>query len=179
GGPRVNRFEKIRQVLLWEQVAAAARAKAAAHRDELTQDAQAEYAEQGTAPTWRLPDIGTVSLPVSKESIHVTDEAALVEWAKRDWPGEVVTVEKIRPAFLRVLLESVAVAAGEVAVDSGSGEIIPGLAVRAGGTPLGLSFRPSTAAKEVAAAGAAHLVESLEQSIGQPIVLAEGGGSGE
>lgn len=169
----MNRFEMIRQTLMWEQVAAAARAKAAKFREELDAAARAEYAEQGTAPTWRLPDIGTVSLPVSKETIYVTDEAVLVEWAKRDWPGEVVTVEKIRPAFLRVLLETVAVAAGEVAVDAGSGEIIPGLAVRAGGTPQALSFRPSSAAKEVAAVGAQHLVESLEQSIGQPIVLAE------
>ena len=171
----MNRFEMIRRTLMWEQVAAAARAKAAKLRDDLTADAQAEYAEQGTAPTWRLPDIGTVTLPVSKETIVVTDEAALVEWAKRDWPGEVVTVEKIRPAFLRVLLENVAVAAGEVAVDSGSGQIIPGLAVRPAGTPQSLSFRPSPDAKAVAQAGAQHLVDALEQQLDGPIVLAEGG----
>lgn len=169
----MNRFEMIRRTLMWESVAAAAKAKAAKLRDDLTADARAEYAEQGTAPTWRLPDIGTVSLPVSKETVYVTDEQALVEWAKRDWPGEVVTVESIRPAFLKVLLENVAVAAGEVAVDSGTGEIIPGLAVRVAGTPGSLSFRPTTDAKAVAAAGAERLIESVEQAIGGPIVLAE------
>jgi hypothetical protein len=172
----VNRFELIRRTLMWEQVAAAARARASGIREQLTADARAEYAEQGTAPTWRLPDIGTVTLPVSNEAVYVTNEAALVEWAKRDWPTEVVTVEKIRPAFLQVLLANVAVAAGEVAVDAGSGEIIPGLAVRAAGTPGSLSFRPTPLAKQVAAAGAERLMESVEKAIGEPIVLETPGG---
>jgi hypothetical protein len=167
----MNRFELIRRTLMWSQVKAAAAAKEAALREQLTADARAEFEEQGTAPTWRLPDIGTVTLPVSNEAVYVTNEAALVEWAKRDWPTEVVTVEKIRPAFLQVLLSNVAVPAGEVAVDSGSGEIIPGLSVRPAGTPGSLSFRPTPLAKQVAAAGAERLMESVEKAIGEPIVL--------
>jgi hypothetical protein len=167
----MNRMEMIRRTLIWEQVATAAKTRAAELRETLTQDARAEYAEQGTAPTWRLPDIGTVTLPVSTERIVVEDEPALVEWAKRDWPSEVVTTESIRPAFLRVLLDNIAVPAGEVAVDSGSGQVIPGLAVRAGGTPQSLSFRPTRDAKAVAAAGAERLIEDVAQAIDRPIVL--------
>ena len=170
----MNRFEMIRRTLMWEQVATAARAKATAIRDELAQDARAEYAEQGTAPTWRLPDIGTVTLPVSKETVYVADEAALLAWVKA-WPGDqaevIETVERIKPWYVHDLLRIVQVVDGHVIDEFGT--IVPGLAVRPGGQPGSLSFRPSTAAKEVAAAGAQHLVESLEASIGEPIVLAE------
>lgn len=164
----------IRQTLLWEQVAAAARAKAAKFREELTADAQVEYAEQGTAPTWRLPDIGTVSLPVSRETVYVTDEAALLAWVKVHYPEEVETQERVRPAFLGGLIGAVE-PAGDVACIPLTGTVVPGLAVREGGQPGSLSFRPSPDAKRVAAAGAERLVESLESAIGQPIVLAEPG----
>lgn len=168
----MNRFEMIRQALLWEQVAAAAKAKAAKFREELTQDAQAEYAEQGTAPTWRLPDIGTVSLPVSKETVYVADEQAFLDWAQQFHSGEVETVTRVRASF-RALLLAECRGEDDMVVWMREGALVPGLAVRPGGQPQSLSFRPSTAAKEVAAAGAQHLVESLEQSIGEPIVLAE------
>ncbi len=168
----MNRFEKIRQTLVWESVAAAAKAKASAIRDELTQDAQAEYAEQGTAPTWRLPDIGTVSLPVSKETVYVSDADALLAWVKVHFPEEVEALHRVRPAFLTALLAKVE-PIEDVACVPMSGDIVPGLAVRPGGQPQSLSFRPSAAAKEVAALWAERLVESLEQQIGQPIVLAE------
>lgn len=172
----MNRFEMIRRTLMWEQVAAAAKAKAAKLRDDLTQDARAEYAEQGTAPTWRLPDIGTVTLPVSKDSVYVADEAALLAWVETNVPSEVETVKRIRPGYLPVLLSVVRHEDGDVFDMEGT--IIPGLAVRDGGQPGSLSFRPSPMAKQVASAGAAHLVEMLEPTIDGPIVLAEGGGDG-
>jgi hypothetical protein len=160
----VNRFELIRRTLMWQQVAAAARAKESALRDQLTADARAEYAEQGTAPTWRLPDIGTVSLPVSKETVYVADEAALLAWVKEHYAGEVETLERVRPAFLGGLLSAVE-PAGDVACVPLTGQVIPGLAVRQGGAPGSLSFRPSTLAKQVAAEGAARLVDSVEREI--------------
>lgn len=165
----------IRQTLLWEQVAAAARAKAAKFREELTADAQAEYAEQGTAPTWRLPDIGTVTLPVSRDTVYVADEHALIEWVHRNAPEEIETTYRVRPAYVTALLDSVHAVDGldGYVVADNEGTVIPGLAVREGGQPGSLSFRPSPDAKRVAAAGAERLVESLESAIGQPIVLAE------
>jgi len=171
----MNRFEMIRRTLMWESVAAAARAKAAKLRDDLTADAQAEYAEQGTAPTWRLPDIGTVTLPVSKETVYVADEAALLDWVKASNPDEVEVSYRVRPAFLASLLETTVPHDG--AVIDPEGTVVPGLAVREGGRPGSLAFRPSSAAKAVAQAGAQQLVELLEPTIDGPIVLAEGGTS--
>lgn len=168
----MTRFETIRRTLIWEQVAAAAKARAAALREELTADARAEYAEQGTAPTWRLPDIGTVTLPVSKQSVYVADEAAVTEWVKAHYPEEVETLERVRPAFLGALLAAVE-PAGDVVCVPLSGAVIPGLAVRAGGQPQSLSFRPSTAARAVAAAGAEQLLQGVEQAIDRPVVLEE------
>lgn len=171
-GPAVNRFEKISWLLMLEQVAAAARARAAELRDDLTADAQAEYAEQGTAPTWRLPDIGTVTLPISAERVVVDDEQVLTGWVTAFHPDEVETLTRVRPAFLTALLAECRGDEGGV-VWMREGALVPGLAVRPGGQPQSLSFRPSPDAKRVAAAGAERLVESLEQSIARPIVLAE------
>jgi hypothetical protein len=164
----MNRFELIRRTLMWEQVAAAARARASGIREQLTADARAEFVEQGTAPTWRLPDIGTVTLPVSKESVYVADEAALLEWVRYHHPSEVETVERIRPAFLTAIQHSQHV---DGVVHDGEGWVIPGLAVRPGGSAGSLSFRPTPMAKSVAAAGAERLMESVERAIGEPIVL--------
>jgi hypothetical protein len=170
----VNRFELIRRTLMWESVAAAARARASGIREQLTADARAEYAEQGTAPTWRLPDIGTVTLPVSKESVYVADETALTRWVDANAPSEIEIVYRIRPAYLTSLLGSVRCVDGleEHMVADDEGTIIPGLAVRPGGDAASsLSFRPTPLAKQVAAAGAERLMESVEKAIGEPIVL--------
>lgn len=42
-----------------------------------------------------------------KRDAVVTDEAALLRWVQAQRPTEVVTTERVRPAFLRVLLDSV------------------------------------------------------------------------
>lgn len=167
----MNRFEHIRRLLVWESVAAAARAKAAGIRDQLAADARAEYEEQGTAPTWRLPDIGTVSLPVSKETVYVADERALLAWVKAfpaDDADVIETVERIKPWYVADLLRLVQVVDGNVIDDLGT--VVPGLAVRPGGTPGSLSFRPSTLAKQVAAAGAERLMEDVERAVEAPAV---------
>lgn len=161
----MNRQELIWRTLLWESIVSAARAKASAMRDELTADARAEYAEQGTAPTWRLPDIGTVSLPVSRETVYVADETALIDWARRFHPDEVETVTRLRPAFLAALLAE-SRGTDDAVVWLREGALVPGLAVRPGGAPQSLSFRPSAAAKQVAAEGAAALVDAVEREIG-------------
>lgn len=168
----MNRQELITRTLMLEQVAAEAKARAAALREQLTADARAELAEQGTAPTWRLPDIGTVTLPVSKETVYVRDEKALLEWCKAT-PGEnvVETIERVMPWYVADLLTLVRVVDGRVFVDDE--EEVPGLGVRPGGVPQSLSFRPSRDAQAVARAGAEKLVDDLERALDGPVVLAE------
>jgi hypothetical protein len=172
----VNRQEMITRTLMLESVAANARARAAVLRAELAEVARAELEREGTAPTWRLPDIGTVTLPVSTERVYVADEAALLAWVK-DWPGDpaevIETIERIKPSYLADLLNVVEIVDGRVIDDLGT--VVPGLAIRPGGVPQALSFRPSKDAQAVARAAAEKLMADVEAALDGPVVLVERG----
>lgn len=160
----MNRADKSKAVLLYDQLAAAAKAKSAALRAELEADARAEYAAQGMAPTWRMPDVGTVVLPVASEQIVVADEDQLIAWCERRAPEMVEALPRINPHYLGQILHS-AVASGEVACDPKTGEVIPGLVVRPGGEPGTLTFRPSHDARAVARLHADGLLEQFEATL--------------
>lgn len=159
----MNRADLTSQILLYEQLAAAARAKAAAYREQLDTDARAEYAAQGMAPTWRMQDVGTVTLPVSTEQIHLADRKALLEYAASRPPIEdaVAAVLDIKPDWQRDL-EKHLVADGDLVVDTRTGEIVPGYAVRPGGQALALTIRPTTDARAVARNYAETLLEQFD-----------------
>lgn len=152
----MNRSEMTRHVLLLEAAAAECRKRAATVRAELEANARTEFAEQGTAPTWRLADVGTWSLPVSKEAAVVTDPAALVAWCKRRYPEAVV--EQVVPAFQTALLARLS-PTGEVVMDPATGEVVPGLGVRPGGAPLAMRFKPNPVAQAVAAEAAGLFID--------------------
>jgi len=162
----MNRAEATRQVLLLEAAAAQLKDRAKSLRTGLDADARAELAEQGTAPTWRL-DIGTWSLPVSKEAVYVADEAALLEWVKSEPAAlsEVVeTIERVKPWYVAELLRMARVVDG-LAIDD-DGTVIPGLAVRSGGQPQSLRFRPAGDAQAVADQAADKLVSEVTAALG-------------
>lgn len=144
----MNRADIVKGVLIWEQVAAAAKEKAGEFREQLNADARAELEEQGTAPTWRLPDVGAVTLPVSVETPYVADMKALLNWAAERYPAEVETVVQLRPEFVAGLTERAIIDGGQV-IDRTLGEVVPGFAVRPGGIPKALSIRPTPAAKSL------------------------------
>lgn len=158
----MNRAEMTRRVLLLEAAARQCKDRAAKVRADLDADAKAELEEQGTAPTWRL-DIGTWSLPVSKEAATITDGAVLVQWVKRRYPSEVVEV--VNPAFQSALLSRLSTA-GEVVVDPATGEVVPGLGVRPGGVPQSLRFRPAGDAQAVADQAADAIVAEVFAGLG-------------
>lgn len=165
----MNRFDATREVLILEAAADQLRERAKEVRLRLDADARAELAEHGSAPTWRLADLGTWSLPVSKEAATVTDGAALTDWCKVRFPMEIVEV--INPAFQRTLLARLMVA-GESVVDPITGEVVPGLGVRPGGQAQTLRFKPSSDALAVvdqaAARVAGHVVAELLPNMAAP-----------
>ena len=180
----MNRQELITRTLLLEQVAAEARARAAKLREQLAGAALAELAEQGTAPTWKVKDVGTVWLPTSTETVYVADAGTFTAWVKARRPDEVETLHRVRPAFVGALLDAVAHDQERVFVPSVesspvdvfadlSGEVVDGLSVRPGGVPGTLTFKPDKAAQAVARAGAEKLVDDLERALDGPVVLAE------
>ncbi|MFC7276267.1 hypothetical protein ACFQS1_19920 [Paractinoplanes rhizophilus] len=158
----MNRAEMTRRVLLLEAARDQIDAKARALREDLNADARAEYEEQGSAQTWRF-DIGTWSQGISKEAPVVEDPSVFAAWVKGRWPSEVMEV--VNPAFQRALLARLT-PMGESVVDQRTGELVPGLAVRPGGVPLTLRFKPNGDALAVADQHAAQLVAEVTAALG-------------
>jgi hypothetical protein len=156
----MNRADRLQQIMRLEALAAAAKSAAADHRAELGAEAAAEFEREGTAPTWRLTDLGTITLPVSKETAYVHDPGALVEWCMSRYPSEVQTIAQLRPAFQAALLARLHIE-GSSAVDTATGEEVPGLAVRPGGIAKSLSIRPSPEASAVFAEVGRQMLERL------------------
>jgi hypothetical protein len=159
----MNRLEATQQVLLLEAAAAQLRERAKAVRLELDADARHEFAEQGAAPTWRLADLGTWSLLVSKEAAYVADPTALAEWVKGRYPSEIREV--VNPAFQTALLSRLS-PLGEVVMDPASGEVVPGLGVRPGGLAQSLRFKPNGDALAVADQVGAKLAGQILDGLG-------------
>ena len=161
----MNRAEETLLVLKLESAAKQLAERAKQVRARLDADARAELEQQGTAPTWRLPDIGTWSLPVSKETAYVANADELLAWVKYWHPTEVETTERVRPAFVSALLaESRGDADGVVWMREGA--LVPGLAWREGGVPKTLQFRPSSDALAVVDQQAAILANEMAAALG-------------
>lgn len=167
----MNRRERVEAVVRLEGIAAAATERAAQLRQDLETEARTELAEQGSAPSWRLPGLGTVTLAVTREAAYVADPAVFMAWVKARFPGEIV--EQVRPSFQTALLAEV-ICDGEacechdrVAVHPGTGEIVPGLAVRPGGLPRSLSFRMDRQVKAEAVTDAEAIIGGLIEPAGR------------
>lgn len=161
----MNRLEATQQVLKLEAAAAHLSERAKEVRLQLDADARQEFEEQGAAPTWRLADLGTWSLPVSKETAYVADEALLLDWLKRFHPTEVERIERIRPAFLSRLLPECSGEDGGV-VWMREGALVPGLAMRPGGVPLSLRFKANGDALAMADQVGAKLAGQILDGLG-------------
>lgn len=147
----MNRTERLQEVLRLEGIAAAASTRAKVYREELSVEARDELAREGSAPTWRVPDLATITLSVSKETPYILDEHLLLQWCKDRYPEHVETVERVAGAFRAGLLVD-AIVSGDSIIDGATGEVIPGGGVRPGGVPQSLTIRASHAARVVYAA---------------------------
>jgi hypothetical protein len=83
-----------------------------------------------------LPDgtkLAAVSRSDGRKSVKVTDEAAALAWAERNYPGEVQSVRAIRPAFLKKLLDVAgSLPVGSAGLDVSTGEELPFIEVTQG-----------------------------------------------
>lgn len=170
----MNRSEVVKAIVWLDQLAVQAKAEGAKLRAQLAADARAEFEEQKTAPTWRIPDVATVAASVAHEAVVVASDKTLVAWVAERYPTEVEQVTVVRGAWLAGFLTRCR-PSGEVACDPDTGEVVPGLAVRPGGTFSGVSVRVTSAAKEVFAALARRGLEKLAIEAGPsvPVVVAE------
>lgn len=169
----MKRLDQIREVLWLEAVASKAIEAAGELRRTLQYDAEAQYKAEGHAGSWHFPDIAKVTLPVSKQAIVVTDSSKFQGWVAANHPAEIEHVAKVREGFTQNLCERLAETDGDVVFMPGTGEVIPGLSVRQGGTPRALSIRAEPAAKAALAAYAARGLERATLEAQGPVVLAE------
>lgn len=161
----MNRADLTRQVLLYDQLAAAAKAKAAAARELLDTQARQELQQQGMAPTWRMQDVGTVTLPLSQPAATLTDTDALLKWAQaHEFPNATESVIRLRFEWVQAL-ERALLITEDAAVFPATGEVVPGYTVRAGGIPQALSIRPNPEARALMRSHAEGLLERFEATL--------------
>ncbi|GAA3455918.1 hypothetical protein GCM10018962_77520 [Dactylosporangium matsuzakiense] len=144
----MNRAQRVQAVIWLEQLAAAAERHAATIRAELAADARAELAEQGTAPSWRISEVATVSGRVAAAKVTISDPKAFASWVAERHPTEIEPpVPLVRPAFARKVLK--AAKPGGTGVVDDQGELIPGLDYLPGGELTGIAIAATDTAKEV------------------------------
>jgi len=146
----VNRAEIARAIVACEAMAKQLRVA-------LEADALAEYEEQGTVPTWRLPGLKVVG-STTNDAAYVADEQTFLAWVQDRYPSEVetVTLTRVRPVWQKAFLADVA-KRGDPPCDL-DGEAVPGVRWIPGGAFGGLAFRPDPSLKALVREHAREIV---------------------
>lgn len=167
----MNRLDRLKGVLWLESLAAKATEESAKLRAELGEEAVEEFKRDGSAPTWRFPDLATVTLSISKDSFYVSDPEVFRNWVAARHPDGVEP--RVREVWQRLFLEGLEVEGDRVF--QYDGEVVPGVAVRRGGQPRNLTVKASPQAKEVYGIVAAEglKVAAINAGPAVPVVLAE------
>ena len=139
--PIVPRAQLAAEAVWWDAVAAQAKARGAQAREVLDVQARAEFTRDRIAPTWRIPDVGTVPFAVTANRVDVVNEAAYTAWVLDRFPEQIETTVRVRPAYDKTVREA---ATKRGAACTADGELIPGLEFVAGGAPMGISILPRT-----------------------------------
>lgn len=145
------------------------------YRAALTAQAEAEY-RQGTAATWRIPGIGTVSTSIVNDAVVVDDEAALLAWVEKHEPDHVETRKQVAAVYLNALLKNARIDEETGALVNAAGDPVPGLKLVPGGQFKGISFLFADGAK---AAYADVAADALSRVALRPEVPAESTGSAD
>lgn len=155
----MNRADKVKEAARREALGAAWIAKGKELRVEVEADALAEYEREGNGVTWTFRDLGRVTLPLTTEAPVIADIDALLKWVKERHPENVETVEQVRAAFQKWLLENAQITEDGTVIDPETAEVIPGMGVREGGKPKALTITVDRPVKELLANYAAAEVE--------------------
>lgn len=161
-----------RAILVLEAFAAEATRIAAEKRAEIAQAARAQLARDGVAPSWTLPAIAKVTLGLTKEAVEVADAGKLLAWVAQRMPSEIEEILQVRPAYVRTLIAQVKTD-GDLVFWPETGEIVPGLAVRPGGRPKGLTITAQPGIKAAIATGVSEMLGTAHAAITAPTAEAE------
>src|ERR1700754_1825647 len=132
-----TRAELVEQVAYYAAVAAQASKREKEFRERLKAQARDEYVTNGTAATWRMPGLATVSTSTAQGSMEFENPAAVLEFVKEHYPTEIREV--VNTACVRTLLDG-ARFEGDRWV-SAAGIPLPAVKVTTGGRFIGISFK--------------------------------------
>lgn len=145
------------------QTIAACDALAAELRKALRADAAAEYEEQGTAPTWRLPGF-TVSASITRDRVEIVDSGQFMAWLQARFPTEVYEERRLvvrNAEWMKNVLDGLAsrheFEDGEKVADD-EGTVVPGLKFAAGGEFHAVAIVPNSATRATLRGMAAEIV---------------------
>ena len=145
----MNRSDRMHRLAFYDALATSAKKKAGELREALDAEARAELKRTGTAQTWRVPELGTLSQPIAHDRFVVDQPPLFTAWVAEHYPTEVETVTQVRPAFAGVLLSRAALDEGEVVEAREDGNRpLPGVRFVPGGEPKPVSLTVAKAAKE-------------------------------
>lgn len=83
------------------------KAAASALENALKDAAAAEFETEGVRITWALPGGGSVYTSLTHDAVVATDPAALLDWVRANFPEQVQTIERVRPAYVEALTKAV------------------------------------------------------------------------
>lgn len=83
--------------------------------------------------------IARTSLIMPKTKLGVADEEAFTKWVQENYPTEVVTTTTVRPAFKEYFLQGLQIN-GNDAIDTKTGEVVPGLRASQGNPYVSTKF---------------------------------------
>lgn len=105
-------------------------------RDSLLVVGLKVLAEEGAAPTWRVPSYGTVGVTNPQPKPIVVDSEVLMAWlVERYGEDPVETIRRIRAAWLEGFWQFCSMVEATCAVVSEDGELVPGVVSQASGEP--------------------------------------------
>lgn len=168
----MTRTEKVTAKLWLEAIAAAANAASKQISQELAEEARREYETERSLPTWRIPDLATVSASATHEAAVVVNEATFTKWVAKRYPTAVYTETRVSPSWREAFLKRAIRHDGKVWDDT-SDEQVPGVEVKPGGEFIGVSVnQKSKTAQEMFASLAENGLRQLAAVAGsRPLAL--------
>jgi hypothetical protein len=160
----LNRAELMRRML-------AHKAAAAACETALKTAALQEATDQGTVVTWRVRDVGILTVGVANDCSRVIDADKWLDWLAARYPTEVITEEVTVRRVISPAWEATVLAAlipldpdelepgGQAQVMDREGTLVPGVVWTRGGALTGAAITGDSALKRVFAAAAAAYVQ--------------------
>lgn len=158
----MNKSSTVAAIVWLDQIVAAAKDRRSEFAAQLDAEARQQYATDGTAATWRIPEIASVSSRVTHTSVRVSDEAAFLAWVKAEHPDKVETVEQVRPGWRSRLLDEVLAGA----------DVPPGVEIVPGGKFAGISVTATREAKHMFGAVAVEGLKHAALSAGSVVAPA-------